>query len=228
MNGRRKLTLLGAALAAIALVTTPAVHAKAKRVIKQAVKTLCTDTSVVIPDGPEFGDYAGGAVSTGRGCPKKMVCGYGGLPLGARVVDVDAGIRVAHPSVGDLSVLVVSPVGALTALTAPGTGGAAADFGAGATGCAGSFTTLDDEAGASIRTVTPAQAPFAGSFRPHQPLSIHDGSFGAGDWRFFFDDTVAGGAGTVEALSLRLHYEWTVHKKKKGKKKKKRGRKRRG
>src|SRR5688572_29250041 len=111
MSGRRRrFILLGLAVAAIALIATPAVQAKAKRVIKHAVKTLCTDTSVAIPDGPEYGDFAGDLVSTGKGCPKGLVCGYGGLPLGAKVVDVDAGVRVVHPSVGDLSVVIVSPV----------------------------------------------------------------------------------------------------------------------
>jgi hypothetical protein len=220
MSRNRRLTLLALALAAFALAVTPAVQAKAKRVVKKAVKTLCTDTSVAIPDGPEFGDYVGGLVSTGKKCPKRLICGYGGLPLGAKVLDVDAGVRVTHPSVGDLSVVIVSPVGALTPLTAAGNGGDGDDFGAGGTGCGATFTSFDDEAGAPIRGAPAAQAPFAGAFRPHLPLAAHDGSFGSGDWRFYFDDTVAGGAGAVEALSLRLSYEYIVRKKPKKPKKK--------
>jgi hypothetical protein len=122
--------------------------------------------------------------------------------------------------VGDLSVVIVSPVGALTPLTAAGNGGDGDDFGSGGTGCGATFTTFDDEAASPIRGAPATQAPFAAPFRPHLPLAAHDGSFGSGDWRFYVDDTAAGGAGVVEALSLRLGYEYIVRKKKKAKKKK--------
>ncbi|MDP9188536.1 MAG: proprotein convertase P-domain-containing protein [Actinomycetota bacterium] len=217
MSVGRRVALVAVALAAVALVATPAVQAKAKRVMKQAVKTFCTDTSVRIPDGPEFGDYVSESASTGKTCPKGIVCGYGGLPLGAVVLDVEAGIRVSHPSAGDLSVLLVSPVGTLATLTGQGNGGGGDDFGAGGTGCDAAFTSFDDQAAVPIRGATAAQAPFAGAFRPHLPLAANVGTFGAGDWRFFFDDTVPGNVGVVEAVSLRLSYKYVVRKKKKRK-----------
>jgi len=56
----------------------------------------------------------------------------------------------------------------------------------------------------------PPFAPFAGRFRPVQALHGHDGTYGSGDWRFYFDDVVAGNAGTVEAIGLRLKYRYVV------------------
>ena len=179
----------------VALLAIPAVQAEAKKAVRTATKAVCADLSLPVPDGPTRGDFVAGLVSTGKRCPRKLICGYGGLPLGARVRDVNAKLRVTHPAVGDLTVLLVDPTGGLSTLTAGGVGGA--DFGAGPTGCTGAFTTFDD----------------SGDVRPLQPLARHNGSFGSGDWRFYFDDTVAGNAGVVEAIGIRLTYRYVVRRK---------------
>jgi hypothetical protein len=199
----RRITLIAAAAFSLAL--TLAFSAEAKAVLKTAVKKLCTNTSLAVPDGPEAGDFVSGIVSTGKVCPKKLECGYGGLPLGAVVVDVNAKLRVTHPSVGDLNVLMVDPTGLLSTVTSR-SGPVGADFGRGATSCKAAFTTFDDSAPSAITGAT--QAPFAGAFRPVQPLRGHNGTYGAGDWRFYFDDVVAGGQGRVEAIGLRLTYRY--------------------
>ncbi len=203
----------GIAVAGVAILAVPAAQAQAKKVVRTVTKTFCSDTALPIPDGPASGDFVGGLVSTGKGCPKKLICGYGGLPLGAKVRDVDAKLRVTHPAVGDLTVLLVNPVGGLTTLTARN-GGAGADFGFGSTGCGAGFTTFDDSAPTSIEGAGPAQAPFGGSFRPQVPLSQNHGTFGAGDWRFYFDDQAAGNQGTVEAVGIRLKYRYIVRMRK--------------
>jgi hypothetical protein len=169
-----------------------------------AVKWLCLDTAIAIPDGIDGGGWVSALASTGR-CPPKQYarrCGYGGLPLGARVTDVDASVRVTHPSVRELDVLLVSPVGIMVPL-AVRSAGSGADLGAGATGCNGQPATFDDESAGSMRAAT---APFVGPFRPAQPLAAFDGSFGSGDWRFYFGDSLAGNQGVVEAVALRLAY----------------------
>ena len=193
---RRGLVAIAAITAALVLGATAAAPALAK--MKTVVKTLCTDTSLAIPDGGASGDYVSGSVSTGSRCPRGYKCGYGGLPVGSRVIDVDARLRVTHPAPAHLTAVLVSPVGALVTVAS----GRAAALGSGATDCGAGFATFDDEA--------------ADPFRPLQPLSGFDGSFGAGDWRFYFDDVAAGGAGSVDAIGIRLTYR---HKAKKPKRK---------
>jgi hypothetical protein len=205
--GRRGIAFM----AGLAILALPAAHAQAKKVLKTVTKSFCADVALPVPDGPARGDFVGDLVSTGKRCPKQLVCGYGGLPLGSKVRDVDARLRVTHPSVGDLTVLLVDPTGGLTTLTAAN-GGNGADFGSGATDCGDGFTSFDDSAATPIQSVAPSQAPFAGSFRPQVPLSLHAGSFAAGDWRFYFDDQGAGGQGVVEAIGIRLKYRYIVRR----------------
>jgi len=181
------------------------------KIFKTAVKKLCTDTSIPIPDGPESGDFVSGLVSTGytkRDCPPRLLCGYGGLPYGALVLDVDAKVRVQHPSVSDLDLVLVDPTGGLTSLTARGVA-QGADFGAGSAACGADFTIFDDAAPVALEGGE-GTGPFAGRFRPLQPMAEHRRSFGAGDWRFYFDDVVPGNTGVVQALGLRLKYRYVV------------------
>jgi hypothetical protein len=177
--------------------------------LKTTVRKFCANTSLRIPDGPQSGDFVSRLVKTGK-CPPRLLCGYGGLPLGAKVLDVDASVRATHPSVSDLNMLLVNPTGGMTTLTARNAGGA--DFGGGSASCRGALTTFDDSAPAAIELASPALAPFAGRFRPRQALRGHGGTFGSGDWRFYFDDVVAGSSGTVEAIGIRLRYRYLVRR----------------
>ena len=206
---RRRPARTVALLATLALLLTgPDAGAK---IFRTAVKKLCTDTALRIPDGPEAGDFVSAIVSTGNtktDCPSGLLCGYGGIPYGARVLDVDAKVRVAHRSVSDLDLLLVSPTGTLTTLTARGVV-SGADFGRGPTDCRADFTVFDDAARLSLEGGE-ALAPFEARFRPLQALSAHDRTFGAGDWRFYFDDVAAGRSGVVQAIGLRLKYRYAV------------------
>jgi hypothetical protein len=184
----------------------------AAKIVKTAVKKLCTNTALHIPDGPEAGDFVGAIVSTGntrKDCPPKLLCGYGGIPHGSLVRDVDAKLRVNHPSVSDLNVLLVDPTGILTTVSAR-TWAGGANFGARGAGCRTDFTVLDDGAPLPLTEAGPPFAPFAARFRPDQPLALHNSTYGAGDWRFYFDDVVPGGSGVVEAIGLRLKYRYVV------------------
>jgi hypothetical protein len=64
-------------------------------------------------------------------------------------------------------------------------------------------TTLDDEsAGASIQTVTPAQNPYTGSFKPASPLSAFDGQNPNGTWTLNVSDHGPVDTGSVRTFSL--------------------------
>ena len=151
-----------AAIASLSLL--PAAGAAAG-VVKKAVKKVCADTSLAIPDGPEAGDFVGDLVSTGKICPKKLVCGYGGLPLGAVVLDVDAKVRVVHPSVGDLNVLLVNPIGGMTAVSAR-SGGGGAGFGAGGAAATPTSRSSTTPHRPRSRRSRPASPPSPAVFAP--------------------------------------------------------------
>jgi subtilisin-like proprotein convertase family protein len=191
-NGRGGLLLiLLAAVVAFDPFGPPTAEGRAKRIVKKA--DVCVDTSRAIPDGGQLGDFLHIPVPTRP------------LANGAQVLDADLRIRVSHPAVGELDVLLVTPVGLMVPLTA-GNGGTGDDFGAGANDCGAQFTVFDDEAPTSIQGIPPTSAPFAAGFRPESPLAAADLSWADGAWRLYIDDTAAGSAGVVEALGLNLTY----------------------
>lgn len=64
-------------------------------------------------------------------------------------------------------------------------------------------TVLDDEsAGASIQNITPAQAPYTGSFKPASPLSAFDGQNANGTWTLNVSDRGLQDSGNIRAFSL--------------------------
>jgi hypothetical protein len=185
------LLILLVAAVAVDPIAVPSTEARAKRIMKKA--DACVDTNRAIPDGGRIGDFLHIPVPTPP------------LANGAQVLDADLRIRATHPAVGELHVLLVTPVGLMVPLTA-GNGGAGDDLGVGATGCGAQFTIFDDEAPTAFQGSSSASAPFAGRFRPESPLSAADLSWADGAWRFYLDDTVAGNAGAVEALGVSLTY----------------------
>lgn len=120
-------------------------------------------------------------------------------------------MRLTHPAVGELDVLVTSPVGIMFPLTL-GNGVSGDDLGSGATDCRASFATFDDQAPTPIQAITAGGAPFAGRYWPEQPLAASKFTPGDGDWRFYFDDLVVGNAGTVEAIGLKLKHRYIVRR----------------
>jgi subtilisin-like proprotein convertase family protein len=186
------------ALAACCLVVASGADARGKTATKRA--NVCVDTMLAIPDGGRPGDFVNTAIRTSH------------LPRGAQVLEADVRIRLSHPAVGELDVLVASPVGILVPLTL-GNGGSGDDLGSGATDCRATFATFDDQAPISVRAITAATSPFAGSYRPEQPLAATRFTPGDGDWRFYFDDLAAGNQGAVEAIGLRLKYRCKVERK---------------
>ncbi len=107
------------------------------------------------------------------------------------LLDVDVQIGIAHTSDTDLDVVLISPSGTEVELFSD-VGGFGDNF---------TDTLLDDEAAASIVT---GSAPFTGSWRPEQPLSMIDGEDPNGIWRLRITDDQAGDVGTLLYWELRI------------------------
>jgi subtilisin-like proprotein convertase family protein len=116
----------------------------------------------------------------------------------ASVVNLTLKLRIAHSFANDLRVEVIAPSGKTIAMKAENTS-SGADFGTGATTCAGTMTRIDETAAARISSALP---PFTGTFRPDGDLMAMMGENVGGDWRIRFTDQVAQDAGTVHCAIL--------------------------
>jgi subtilisin-like proprotein convertase family protein len=101
-------------------------------------------------------------------------------------------VGINHTFVSDLSATVRSPAGTARNLF-QFVGGGGDNF------CQ---TVLDDQAATSIQSVTSANAPFTGTFRPNRVLSLFRGENPNGVWTFNVMDNVATDVGSVRAFSL--------------------------
>jgi hypothetical protein len=109
--------------------------------------------------------------------------------IGATTVGLD------HTWVGDLVITLTSPQGATVTLMNQA-GGA---LNSGTNFC---NTLLDDDAAGLIQAISPAGAPFTGSFRPASPLAAFNGQNGNGTWTLTVSDVAAFDGGNVRAFSL--------------------------
>jgi subtilisin-like proprotein convertase family protein len=135
-----------------------------------------SDTPVAIPDNNPTGASSTITVTNGK-----------------TVLDVDVQLDITHTYTGDLSLYLDPPLGASIQL-ANRRGGSGQNF---------SGTRFDDEAGSPISSGT---APFAGTFRPDQPLSSADGIDSAGDWTLRVVDQAGADVGTIDSWHLILTY----------------------
>jgi Subtilase family/Proprotein convertase P-domain len=103
-----------------------------------------------------------------------------------------------HSYVGDLIVKLTSPQGTtVTLLSRPGGG----TFGSSGNNFCG--TVLDDDgAGPSIDGISAADAPYSGSYLPHEALSAFDGQDPNGTWILNVSDNFSGDTGGVNAFTL--------------------------
>jgi len=106
-----------------------------------------------------------------------------------RVADLTVDLRITHPNVSDLDIVLVSPDGTRATLSS-GNGSDGDDF---------YNTEFDDEAALSI---TEGIAPFYRVYRPQTPLSDFDGRPVAGTWKLEITDSVPTNAGSVQAWNL--------------------------
>jgi subtilisin-like proprotein convertase family protein len=100
-----------------------------------------------------------------------------------RVLDVDASVRLDHDHANYLVLQLISPDGTVVTLAHSH---AYDSYGDGTQDCAGTPTVFDDSAATPISQGWP---PFAGSFRPDQPLSGIAGEAADGMWILRIVDT---------------------------------------
>jgi len=127
------------------------------------------------------------------------------VAVGASILDVNARVRLDHPSSVDMAIYVEGPDGTLANLATFNGGMGDADYGSGSDDCSGTFTVFDDEAATSINDGT---APFAGTFKPETPpLSVFDGKRSDGTWRLLVYDTGDVDTGTIFCWQIEITVE---------------------
>jgi subtilisin-like proprotein convertase family protein len=115
-----------------------------------------------------------------------------------KVKDVNASVRISHSYDRDLELWLMSPARTIVKL-ALRRGGVGNDYGSGATDCTGTQTVFDDQAPAALAG---ARAPFAGPFRPDEPLSALNGTQAKGTWSLFVVDSATPDAGVIHCWGL--------------------------
>ncbi|MGE3241695.1 MAG: proprotein convertase P-domain-containing protein [Pirellulales bacterium] len=117
------------------------------------------------------------------------------------IIDLNVTININHNNVGDLEILLRSPGGTQIFLS-DNRGGNGANF---------TNTTFDDSAGTSIVSVTAADAPFTGQFRPEMPLSAFIGNEEQGNWQLIVRDTSSDEqTGTLVSFQVNVQYPLMV------------------
>ncbi len=110
------------------------------------------------------------------------------------IADVNVTLDVAHTFNGDLNIYLISPAGTRVKLVAD-RGGNSDNF---------TNTEFDDSAAVAIASVTPAMAPFTGTFRPEEPLSAFIGEDSGGKWTLEISDDGPGDTGNLLGWSLEV------------------------
>lgn len=107
------------------------------------------------------------------------------------VSDVDVTLDISHTYDADMSVYLISPSGTRVKLFAN----------AGSSGDNFEGTSFDDSA---LQTIDLGSAPFAGTFKPAEPLSIFNGENATGYWTLEIKDSALGDDGTLNGWSLSI------------------------
>lgn len=113
------------------------------------------------------------------------------ITIGANIAisDIDVRVNISHTYVSDLYIWLRGPDGTDVVLSAY----------RGGNGRHYSNTVFDDQAGGDIRN---GVAPFRGSFRPEQSLSVFNDRSAQGVWRLFVYDGARWDTGTLNSWSL--------------------------
>jgi subtilisin-like proprotein convertase family protein len=113
------------------------------------------------------------------------------IALAGRIVDINVTLNITHTYDSDLQISLVSPAGTRVTLAASN-GGPGNNF---------TNTTFDDQAATSI---TGGSAPFTGSFRPREKLSLFNGELAAGVWTLEVEDVIALDEGALNSWSITI------------------------
>lgn len=111
--------------------------------------------------------------------------------------DINVTIDITHSFNGDVNVWLIAPDGTQVALVKD-IGGNSDNF---------TNTVFDDSAATSITSATPAMAPFTGSWRPMEPLSVFNGMEASGKWTLQIQDDSPGDTGVLNAWSVEVTIE---------------------
>jgi subtilisin family serine protease len=110
---------------------------------------------------------------------------------GFTVTDINVSLTLTHTYTSDLRIWLISPAGTMVQLFNR-RGGSGDNL----TG-----TTFNDEAGTAISA---GRAPFSGSFRPEQLLSLFDGQNPVGTWTVRVQDVARADVGRISAVSINI------------------------
>lgn len=183
---------LGAAMVGLAAVAALAVVAAAPAGAKTKTRSYSSGAiNAAIPDG-SFPNPGGGGVGTAIDDLRVKKRG--------KIKDVNVAVRITHSYDRDLELWLMSPARTIVKL-ALRRGGVGNDFGSGPPDCTGTHTVFDDQAPTAIGV---AAAPFAGSFRPDQPLSVLNGKGGRGTWSLFVVDSAVPDVGILHCWGLSI------------------------
>ena len=117
-----------------------------------------------------------------------------------KIKTVRVGVRITHAFDADLDIYLVSPRAKFVQLSTDN-GRTDNDYGGGPADCSGTFTTFDD---AAATPITAGAAPFAGSFKPQQPLSTLKGAKAKGQWQLLVSDDDPRDSGTLGCWQLTI------------------------
>ena len=172
MNAHAEGTRIAVALAVIGLL--------AATVRADVVCTYSRQFNLRIPAGPD----------TTKGWMENAIID---VPSHLIIEDLDVSVSLTHSSVFDLQLFLESPSGTVVLLNMY-------DLVQGyITGEDYAGTIFDDEADTPIEAGT---APFTGSFRPLESLSIFDGEDAYGPWKFRVADAYYNDTGHFDAYTL--------------------------
>ena len=147
--------------------------------------------AVAIPDNSSVGATVQIPVA-GFGRASKITFSIDGTACNTDTGSATVGID--HTYVGDLVGQLIAPNGATaTVFSNNGSGGNNL--------CK---VVFDDSAAASFATVTSADAPYTGSWKPISPLDALRAAPADGTWKFFVRDTAGLDTGSVRAVTLNL------------------------
>ena len=118
-----------------------------------------------------------------------------GVPVRIRAL-----VRLNHTFDADLVLSLIAPNGQ-TVLLSNRRGGSGDNYGSGANDCTGTFTVFDDLAATPIAAGVP---PFAGTFKPEQPLAALFGGPIDGQWKLRVADAQGGDTGTLGCFKLTI------------------------
>jgi subtilisin-like proprotein convertase family protein len=163
-----------------------------------------------------FAGIAGGALKTKTFSSGTIAKDFGASPASvsqditigkkrAKVKDVNAAVRITHTYDEDVTLTLFAPNGSSVDLSS-NNGGSGDDYGSGSESCSGTKTVFNDEAETAIEDGTP---PYAGQFKPEDPLSELDGAKLKGTWRLVATDTFDFlDDGTLQCFDLEIKYKY--------------------